>query len=202
MKKQEFEKVLIDVRKSYRLLYLYQQRVLDLANFIGNKLSFSFEGGYSKFSSSIPNGNKVKLNRYSWDWLPMYLYEFHFGLKEVHSNEIHFSLILQSDTGFHDSNLRDRLDLENFSEADNCKSRLILVAAKNVDWGCPIQNLLKEMNRNKEIFEFKDNESIWFGKAYDLVNFIDETSTNIQLLDFIAECNNRNINIMQGEKLK
>ena len=76
--KQELEKVFIDVRKAYRLLYHYQKRVLDLVKFIGDELDFKYHGGWVKFSEQCPRNGKGALTNSAWEWLPMYYYQFHY----------------------------------------------------------------------------------------------------------------------------
>lgn len=102
--KDQFENILCDVRKAYRLLFLYQKRILDLIQFIASSLDFKFGGGWNWWTlSSLPHGSKVKLANSSWDWLSMYFYEFNFCEKNIDNNIIKFSVILESDTGYFDT---------------------------------------------------------------------------------------------------
>ena len=64
MNKEEFKQTLVEVRRAYRLLYLYQRRTLDLIDFIGNEMSFTFNGGHSKFSNASGTKSNVKLTAY------------------------------------------------------------------------------------------------------------------------------------------
>jgi hypothetical protein len=91
---EDFENMIINVRSSFRLLYSFNRRILDLMKYIGKKFNIPYCGGWSKFSASSPKDGKGSLNNWGWDWLNLYLYEFHF-CKE----NISFSIILQSDTG-------------------------------------------------------------------------------------------------------
>ena len=121
MNKNEFEETLIEVRRAYRLIYLYQRRVLDLVNFIGNNLSVTFHSGWSKFSDPIGVQTRVNLKRWSWDWLQLYFYEFHFG--EVREG-IKFSLLLQSDSGFFEGDTGNKLEISKFLNAEESRTRL------------------------------------------------------------------------------
>jgi hypothetical protein len=82
MTPSDFENALIDVRKAYRLLYLYQRRVMDLVQFIGDSLTFRYAGGWSWFSDNTPKGGKGSLENWAWDWINMYFYEFNFSAKK------------------------------------------------------------------------------------------------------------------------
>ena len=52
----ELSNVLKDVRNSYRVLALYQQRILDTVKYIGNQYNWTFHSGWAKFSSASLNG--------------------------------------------------------------------------------------------------------------------------------------------------
>ena len=51
MQNNNLEQSLVEVRKSYRILFDYQSRILDLISYISGKTEFNYAGGYSKFSS-------------------------------------------------------------------------------------------------------------------------------------------------------
>lgn len=74
--KEELQQTLNDVRKSYRLLALYQRRILDTVKFIANHYNLQLQSGHSKFSNTAKKGRGVQFDQWSWDWLSMYLYEF------------------------------------------------------------------------------------------------------------------------------
>ena len=197
MNKNEFEKTLIEVRKAYRLIYLYQRRVLDLIDFIGNKLSLNFESGWSKFSNPAGTRKRVNLKKWSWDWLMLYFYEFHFG---VVKNEIRFSIILQSDSGFFDSKSNDKLDISTFKNAEESKTKLFFVLGNKI-WGCPIENFLKDhLNSNQTEFKKEINDNgLWLAKSYELTNFINEESTINIINDFLRYSEKNGITILEGK---
>jgi len=183
MNKNEFEKTLIEVRKSYRLIYLYQRRVLDLVNFIGSKLSLNFHSGWSKFSNPAGTNTRVKLNKWAWDWLMLYFYEFHFGIVR---KDIRFSIILQSDSGFFESDSNNKLDVSKFLNTEESSTNLYFVVGDGI-WGCPIENFLQEHFKSEETEfrkEISDNK-IWLAKSYDLTEFLDEKSTIRIINDFL-----------------
>lgn len=190
--KQDFNNILKDVRKAYRLLYLYQQRLLDLIQYIANQFNRQFEEGWSKYSNGTVNGKRANINSWAWDWLNMYLYEFNLGRKDVNSDKIFFTIVLQSDTGFFDADIDSRIDVTKFADSANSETRLIFVVVKN-GYGCPIENLLgNKLNKKTTEFENKKDEGeIWIGKAYNLLNFIDEKSTNQIIDDFHIYCKDK-----------
>lgn len=65
----------IDVRNSYRFLYNYQKRVMDLVSFIGHRWNFKFESGESNFCNPPSNWKNIDPNKHwSWDFLLLYNY--------------------------------------------------------------------------------------------------------------------------------
>jgi len=75
---QEISKTLLEVRKSYRLIYDFQSKILDLISFIGGSYMKTYNGGWCKFSEPTPRDkyghSKESLNQWAWDWLSMYYY--------------------------------------------------------------------------------------------------------------------------------
>lgn len=186
--KDDFKEVLKDVRKAYRLLYLYQKRVIDLVKYIGNQYGMDFDSGWSKFSESAGHGNKARLNRWAWDWLTMYLYEFNMGSRTIGTDEVFFKIVLQSDTGFFDANIQDRLDVTHFISAEKSISRLIFVVSKNA-YGCPIHNLLRnKLSQYEDEYESNESGNKWIGKAYPLEEFINQDETDKKIGDFNGFC--------------
>lgn len=184
--------VLKDVRKAYRLLYLFQKRILDTVSFIGTKYGFDkIERGYSKFSKRAPAIMAVDDKKWAWDWLNMYLYEFHFGAKDNDENKIYFSIILQSDTGFWDGKSNDKLDLETYADVEESSSRLIFIAGRDA-FGCPLEILLKE-ELGKDKSEYFIPGKPYYAKAYNIKDFLNEESTQKKIEDFNEQCMDHHI---------
>jgi len=177
---KELEDSLIDVRKAYRLLYLYQKRILDLMQFISIHYSVPFVGGWSKFSNFMPTKGKVKLTHWAWDWLNMYFYEFKFG--SLLCNKTTFTILLQSDTGFYESEITNPLDVQNFKPAEESKTRLILLCRKNIQEKS-INFLFEKLGDNNiELVEERTTDdisshSLFIAKSYDLQYFLNEKET-------------------------
>ena len=191
--KKEFKEILSYVRDSYRLLYQYQARILDLMTFIGDYFSYSYQKGYSIFSNQAPrDGRKSFLDRWSWDWLNMYNYDFHFGYKNIKEDYVAFCVRLYSDTGFFDTKNADKLNLEAFNNVKKSATKLVLIAVKSKwNWG----NLLDDFDRNWKSDKFEDGNTCAVAKAYDLVNFIDQDKTKEQLKDFNQFCEKYSITL-------
>lgn len=188
----EVEKLLVEVRKSYRLLYQYQRRVLDLVDYIGKRFGFSYAGGYSKFSNVTPREGKGNLTNWAWDWLNMYYYEFRFRTKQVNNGHLDFSIAILSDTGFfmaRESN--DKIDptmVSKFADVDNSETHLVLIVGKNIwdffwgDWNN------QTFTMKKSDFKDFDGDKVMLFKHYKLKDFFNEESANQQLLDFERFC--------------
>ena len=80
---KEVESAFTEVRKAYRLLADYQRKVLDLVDFIGSSFGRTYSGGYPKYGNPSPRNGRGSLDYWSWDWLNLYFYEFHFGTEKI-----------------------------------------------------------------------------------------------------------------------
>lgn len=184
----DFEKMLIDVRNSFRLLYHYNKRILDLMNYIGKKFNINYKGGYPKFSNSSPNNGKGKLDNWAWDWLNLYFYEFHFEKKNIM-----FSIILQSDTGMWDANVK-KTDVEKFEKASKSKTKLIFLFKKSKDWD--LEEFFNSNNlKGKYIktFEISDNKKNIYCMVFNINEFKNKTETDKSLKKFIKYLNDNEI---------
>ncbi|PQJ79314.1 hypothetical protein [Polaribacter porphyrae] len=189
MDNKDLDKVLGDVRIAYRLLYEYQKRVLDLVSYLGNNLGFSYEQGCPRFSSTVPRKGKRVLSRWSWDWLNMYFYEFHFGTQEKNNDKITMSVIIQSDTGYYDgktsNSQEDRLNLDNFKPVELSNSRIIFIFELNGNWTIDDSFLKKDISNN--VREWISESKEFYGVAYNLSEFynnvaIDEKVEELNIL--------------------
>ena len=187
----------LDVRKAYRLLYDYQARVLSLVKFIGSSYKIPYAKGFPKFSSK-GSGN---LGNWSWDWLNMYYYEFHFE-KNKGENKVWFSVFLVSDTGFFDANKESKvskLSVESFKKVNESETKLIFVAGPqnwNHEWGgyWDLGNFLFDESGHSE------SKDLVF-KSYSLSSFLNEEGTLKQLKDFEQYCQQFEIPVKLSEKM-
>jgi len=182
-----FDKVMQDVRASFRLLYLYNKRVLDLMKYISSRFGINYVGGWAKYSEPTPRNGRGCLNNWAWDWLNMYLYEFHFEQKQKTDN-INFSILLQSDTGMWDGNFdtKDKLNMGNYESIEKSKTRLIFViSTKYWDFNALLkcENMKSQSQNDFSIQDGSGNRMVC--KAFDLVSFKDESNTEQVLNSYV-----------------
>jgi hypothetical protein len=181
--------ILLNVRKSYRLLFEYQKRILDLMSFIGGSFGFRYNGGYPKFSNPSPGNGKGTLNNWSWDWLNMYYYEFNFKSETIEGCKVAFAVILINDTGYYQSsnNKRNQTDISTFESVENSQSKLILVAGKNT-W--QVQEWYTSDFIFKESGTKGENNKIMIFKSYSIQDFETEDKALYSLKEFQNLCKN------------
>lgn len=192
----ELSNTLIDVRKAYRLLFEYQDRIKNLVSFIGGHFDFEFREGYPVFSAHAKNGGKVNLEHWAWDWLSMYFYQFKFAPKD----DLTFSIFILTDTGYYDVSKQDgtsasKVKPETFNAVEKAKTKLFLVLGKKMwkqdtklgDW----EDILFQNNN----YFSNDIGGTFLFKEYTLDQFIDESSAISSLEDFQAFCNHNGISI-------
>ena len=199
----DFTNSLIDVRKAYRLLFLYQKRVMELVQFMGDTLSFSYQGGWSRFSSNTPRNSKGSLDNWSWDWLNMYFYEFNFAIKEIDKNKIKFSILLQSDTGYYDSQSDSKVNVESFLLPENSETKIIFLVGKNC-WHPDFENDFEDTNAiyKKELLEYVKTveEKTLLAKSFLLTDFINLDTTQNALMKWVEFCNENGISQIEMHK--
>lgn len=186
----EINEALKDVRNAYRLLALYQKRLLDIVKYVSNAYNVTFNSGWSKFSNAAGHGNRASIDRFSWDWLSLYLYEFNLGtILSTGKDQYHFKIVHQADTGFYDARANKKIMHENvneFSDVDTSVTRLFFVLSKN-DNGCPMQHIL---NGNlKAVDNSKIIRENWLAVPYNLQRFTNQSLTDEVLKEFNSICN-------------
>lgn len=179
----DFENAMMNVRLAFRLLYIYNKKMLDLMKYISSLINLRYEGGWPKFSKASPREGKGTLDNWAWDWLNMYYYEFHFA----DSNGCLFSIILQSDTGKWDSNV-DKLSIDQYASAEDSKTRLVFICSKefwNVDMLIESENWKRSSINEFEVCDSNNPNKKMICKAYDISNFRDEKGTRDVLRDYL-----------------
>ena len=68
----ELSKALFDVRKAYRLLYLFQRRILDLVDQLSGKLGHEFYYWLPSGDEEAIRGGANPLERSAWKMLPLF----------------------------------------------------------------------------------------------------------------------------------
>ncbi len=179
------EALLCDVRKAYRLLHIYQKRVLDLVNFISNYWGFKLNSGNPWFSNASFQRSSVKLNQWPWDWLPMYCYNFYFNREG--DIPLWLGIIIQSDTGYYDNMNVDINSPLEFPSPKDSDTRIILLI-NDKPW---LEREDGAFSKNKIEYEGDD----CYGKAYPLSLFSNEKSAKEQMEDFVLYCSTKGIEI-------
>ncbi|MGL4986328.1 MAG: hypothetical protein ACRC5H_04220 [Treponemataceae bacterium] len=192
------KKTLAEVRKAYRFLYSYQQRILDLIKYISGKFGLTYKGGYPKFADPSPRCGRGSLDTSAWDWLNLYFYDFHFTADE--KGTIHFSILLLNDTGYFEEKDKgiNKENIKDFTSINESKSELIFIVGKNI-W----QEVWKEPEFFKKDMGTKETgeNKIMLFKHYNIEDFENESKTEEKLKDFADLCKENNINFELKEFL-
>jgi hypothetical protein len=184
----EIKDALKDVRSAYRLLALYQRRLLDVVNYIATSYSVNFVSGWSKFSAPAAHGNRANIDCLSWDWLTLYLYEFNLGTIKFEGQEYHFKIVHQADTGFYDENQHAKISKKNpdqFGYVNNSSTRLFFILSENED-GYPVEKILHGNLAAEQ--KTKIVKGKWLAVPFDFERFSNQQSTDIVLKEFNNIC--------------
>jgi hypothetical protein len=177
----ELEKALVDVRKAYRLLYTYQRRVMDLMQFIGGSFDFKFGGGWPWFSGHPLKEQKVSLDKWSWDWLNMYFYEFSFTEKEVNGTRLTFSVLAEADTGYYDAQCDTATDINGFGSVEDAQTQLIFFAGLGCAWTDFREDVDDKpfplFTANAPEFIRTNDNGIFVAKIFPLARFLNQEET-------------------------
>lgn len=180
----EFERSLQDVRLAYRLLAVYQRRLLDSVDFIFKQFGTSEGKWYGHFSNTASNAKSLSLKSWSWDWLSMYFSLFKSKEKEIGSNKYYLQIVHMADSGYFDlakSTKINKTDVDQFGPISDSESKLFFTFSKNTI-NDPLDFILKDKVNslpNKTLII----EGDWAAIAYPLKDFFDKNST----LKVIAE---------------
>lgn len=205
---EEFEKALVDVRKAHRLIFKYQEKMLDLMNYIKSRLDFPEFIGKKHFSNSIGakrSGNgmqRIWHNMWAWDFIYPYIYEYYLGDIRLEKYDCNLSLIQYSDTGFFDQSNEEvsRVDVEKFTEEEKSISKILFILEavpknhKTWKWDKDdfiLNKLYASSSHQSDILENNNTKLVLY--SFPLNRFIDEVSTNEALQEFCAHCKDNGI---------
>lgn len=194
MLKDNAKQLMLQVRESYRLLYQYQERIIDLVDFIGRKYGLTYNGGYPKFSWAAPRNGSGDLNRWAWDWLNMYFYEFNFKRMTIDKEGFYdFSIFLVNDTGFFKANEQERIlktSVSDYADTNDSESHLIFVVGKDYweGWGYNWDEPEFMLQEQGEKFENGDKNKKMFFKHYPIETFSCEEDALTNIKDFETLC--------------
>lgn len=189
--KLELKDALIEVRKAYRLVAVYQRRILDMAKTI--QKSFDYKSYHYESSHYNVRGRAVPTDRWSLDMLPLYqglclLYlpqkaDSNFTKNDEWMLEIRFD----NDTGFIMSGSSEP-NPTSFKSPEKCESRLWLCAfgtfrdESNTNWLNDVYNETHYSDNEKN--EWHNEKTYSIGKNYDLSAIADEPALNVVICDF------------------
>lgn len=196
------DETLLDVRKAYRLLSAYQRMALDAVNFIGNQLGMNYVGGWPLFSNVSPRDGKGKPENWSWDWLNMVLYEFHFTQTLPDSRTLSFSIILISDTGcFTSGNGIDEPVAANFLSPEQSKTKIGFLISADNDWSPPSKATHADMKAftDGEVPAKYQAQGI-VGRCWDFARLASEEETLALVDELITYANRHDIPLQRVEQ--
>lgn len=203
---KRMRKMLIEVRRSYRFLYLFQQRILDLVKFIGLHYQFTYYGGWSHYSRTIRKGKGSKLENWAWDWLPMYDYDFVFSttlkINKEDPETLIFSALLQCDSGYYDLNnpsQEQKNQIQAFNPPESSRTFLHLVLRENRRNIQDYKNTQVKSDSKIDFYDTKNQSAgLIIGRKIPLEELINEEKTRTHLKVF-AEYILKNTNIVLKE---
>jgi hypothetical protein len=192
--KKQLEEAFVDVRKSYRLLYLYQRRVMDLVNFIGKHYEFKYDFGDQYFLDPPKQWKTLKPDNWAWDFLLMNNHVFAFKPKDYGSfKQIRLMINIVSDTGCYDVKDVDKRDVNNYSNVEDAATQIHLILKTEGKTWKEYQHQQPSKASNKDIVIRSAFDDLLIGKKYDLSDFMNEESTLDKLKDFENFCSDNGI---------
>lgn len=206
-KLKEFNDALCDVRKAHRLIYSYQQRMLDLAYFVKTKLDFPDFQAKKRFSSDISKNRSSKYLRiwndmWAWDFIYSYMFEYYLGEIELDNGDsCALSIIQYSDTGYFDADGESRTDVNSFAEEKESSSKLLFILevkpkkTKEWIWNIHEISLDKEYGSSKHVKDLlisdKGNMQVLY--SFTLDRFLNENTSLNALQEFVDYCRNNDV---------
>lgn len=205
---EEFEKALIDVRKAHRLIFKYQEKMLDLINYIKSRLDFPEFIGKKHFSNSIgakrsgSGMQRIWHNMWAWDFIYPYVYEYYLGDLRLEKYDCNLSIIQYSDTGYFDQKDEEisPVDVEEFIVEEQAVSKILFILEavlknhKTWKWDKDdfIMNKLYASSSHKaDVLENNNSKLVLY--SFPLSYFIDENSTYNALNEFCTYCKENGI---------
>lgn len=204
-KNDELNRALCDVRKAHRIIYAYQQRMLDLIRVIAAKLDFNGCILGEKFFS---NPIYLKRNGYleivdgmwAWDFLYSYVFEYYLGEIELDDDSrVALCIVQYSDTGCFDVDDSNRQQTNTFALEEESSTKLLFIIElkpKKKEWVWDIEKIVN----NKE-FACKSHTHTVLEKkgckqglySFPLERFVDEKSMIQALQEFCDFCREQDI---------
>jgi hypothetical protein len=196
----QLEDVFVDVRKAYRLLYLYQRRVLDTIEHISSILNDRGITGYSVFSNTAKDGKSVDFEYWAWDWLPMFCYEYKFDTKVVNGDKYDFAVAVYADNGYEDalSNVT-QTDVEQFVPVEQSQTNLHFYVGKNM-WKEEAFDAVWSSEHSGE-YSYEQGDRKFLSLRYPLSKLKSEEEIVACLKEFRQFCHNNGMTNFLAQEL-
>ena len=204
-KMKQFNDAMNDVRKAHRLIYSYQQRMLDLIYFIKSKLDFPLFWAEKRFSNDIYKKRNGYLllpdNMWAWDFLYSYMFEYYLGEINLDNEDIcALSVIQYSDTGFFENEDNSRMDINSFAEEEESGSKLLFILEikpKRKNWIWNINELVMDKQyaslKHECTIIKSDKGNIQVLYSFSLNRFLNEKTSLAALKEFIDYCKENDV---------
>lgn len=202
---KHFNDAMTDVRKAHRLIYSYQQRMLDLIYFIKSKLDFPSFFAEKRFSNDIYKKRNGYLflpdNMWAWDFLYSYMFEYYLGEINLDNKDIcALSVIQYSDTGFFEKEENNRIDVNTFADEEESGSKLLFILEikpKRKNWIWNIGELVMDKQyaslRHERTILKSDKGNIQVLYSFSLDRFLNEKTSLVALKEFIDYCKENDV---------
>lgn len=202
---KQFNDAMNDVRKAHRLIYSYQQRMLDLIYFIKSKLDFPSFLAEKRFSNDIYKKRNGYLllpdNMWAWDFLYSYMFEYYLGEVNLDNEDIcALSVIQYSDTGFFEKEENNRMDVNSFADEEESGSKLLFILEikpKRKNWIWNIGELVMDKQyaslRHERTILKSDKGNIQVLYSFSLDRFLNEKTSLVALKEFVDYCKENDV---------
>ena len=207
-KVKNLKEALVEVRKAHRLVYSFQERMLSLISYIGNRLDLCQPVGVKHFSNSIAeyrghSGLKIPNGMWAWDYVYSYVFEYYFDETEMNDgSKFRLSIVQYADTGYFDADVKDRRDIVHYSKPVDSASKLLFILEDIPKGKTTEYDDLQEIIHNKEYASAPHTESEIQGKksrlllySIPLERFADVRSTNEALDEYLAFLKGKDIEL-------
>lgn len=203
--KNELDSILLDVRNAFRLLSVYQARVLDIVNYVKEQTTMPGIWGRKWFSNPIkvchgsPDSDyaslKIEKRMWPWDFLYGYLFEYYFGFMDSKVGKVDFSIIQVSDDGYFKTNAQEDSipDCENFATAKDSHTLLLFAAGnsswmqskigENADYGNFLHKFIAD-EKDEHIVYSEDKKEFFVIKKYDIQRFETQAKADQVIREF------------------
>lgn len=206
---ETLQKALIDVRKANRILFKYQEKMLDLVYYIKSRLDFPEFIGKKHFSDPIGSkrsGNgmqRIWHDMWAWDFNYSYLYEYYLGDVRLEKYDCQLSIVQYSDTGYFDQNIESvsPLDVLDFKSEDESISKFLFilqaVPKNHKTWKWDTDEIIRDKKygsstHHRDVLSHSNSLLILY--SFPLEQFLDEMTTIEVLKKFCSYCEDNGIN--------